>query len=208
MNPQIISQFFPELTPTQLNQFEQLGALYHDWNSKINLISRKDISQLYERHILHSLAIAKYISFKPGTQVLDIGTGGGFPSIPLAIYFPNVQFFALDSIAKKIMVVDAISKSINLQNITPVCLRAELFTGKVHFIISRATAPLPDLVRWSKGKILSQNLNAIPNGIICLKGGDLKEETAPLGKKVITEPVTNYLNSPYFESKSIVYLPQ
>lgn len=207
MNPQIISQFFPHLTPTQINQFEQLGALYNDWNSKINLISRKDIDHLYERHILHTLAIAKYISFKPGTQVLDIGTGGGFPSIPLAIFFPQVHFFALDSIAKKIMVVDAIAKSINLKNITPLCLRAELFSGKVHFIISRATAPLPNLVRWGKNKILSQNLNAIPNGIICLKGGDLTEEVSPYGKKVITEPVTNYLKSAYFEGKSIVYLP-
>lgn len=207
MNPQIILHFFPHLTPTQKNQFEQLGVLYTDWNSKINLISRKDIDQLYERHVLHSLAIAKYISFKPGTQVLDIGTGGGFPSIPLAIFFPEVHFFALDSISKKIMVVDVISKSINLKNITPLCLRAELFTGKVHFIISRATAPLPDLVKWGRNKILSQNLNVIPNGIICLKGGDLTAETSPYGKKVITEPVTNYINSAYYEGKSIVYIP-
>lgn len=207
MNPQIVFDFFPDINPIQKKQFEQLGLLYREWNSKINLISRKDIDYLYERHILHSLAIAKYISFKPGTKILDIGTGGGFPSVPLAIYFPHVHFFALDSITKKIMAVDAISKDTGLTNITSICLRAELFTQQVDFVVSRATAPLSDLVKWSKGKVLSKNKNAIPNGIICLKGGDLKEEMLPFGKKVIIEPVTNYINSVQFESKSIVFMP-
>jgi 16S rRNA (guanine527-N7)-methyltransferase len=207
VNPQLLFDLFPELTPIQKNQFEQLGHLYADWNSKINLISRKDIDLLYERHIIHSLAIAKFISFQNGTSVLDIGTGGGFPAIPLAIFFPETKFFAVDSIAKKIKVVAAIAESLELTNIEPICIRAEQFTGKVDFVVSRATAHLPDLVKWSAGKILKEQKNAIPNGIICLKGGDLTEETAPYRKKVHIESVTDYLKMADFESKYVVYLP-
>lgn len=207
MNPQLIFDFFPGLTSIQKNQFEQLGHLYVDWNSKINLISRKDIDLLYERHILHSLAIAKFISFQTGTTVLDIGTGGGFPAIPLAIFFPETKFFAVDSVAKKIKVVASIAESLELLNLETICIRAEQFTAKVDFVVSRATASLPDLVKWSTEKISKAQQNAIPNGIICLKGGDLTEETALYRKKVHIEPVTDYLNLPDFESKYIVYLP-
>lgn len=206
MNPQIVFDFFPEITNIQKIQFEKLGSVYSDWNSKINLVSRKDIGLLYENHVLHSLAIAKFINFSSNTILLDIGTGGGFPAVPLAIYFPHVKIYALDSIAKKIMAVNDISKQLGLKNLEPVCQRAEQFSSKVDFIVSRATAPFPDLVKWSKNKILVTQNNSIANGIICLKGGNLKNEVASFGKRVITEPVINYINVPYFESKSIVYM--
>ncbi|MBL7914073.1 MAG: 16S rRNA (guanine(527)-N(7))-methyltransferase RsmG [Bacteroidia bacterium] len=202
----LIDKYFPNLTPKARQQLINLGPLYEEWNAKVNLISRNDISHLYERHLLHSLAIAKFISFKPGAQVLDIGTGGGFPGIPLAIMFPETSFTLVDSIGKKIRVVEDVIQRLELSNAKAICERAENITGQFDYVVSRATAPLHDLYKWSRLKIARKQQHAMPNGIICLKGGDLDEELQPF--KGLTEilPVSNYFSEDFFLTKKIVFL--
>lgn len=203
----IVFKYFNDLSSVQKEQMEQLGALYADWNSKINLISRKEIELLYPKHILHSLAIAKFISFNKDAVVMDVGTGGGFPAVPLAIVFPETKFIAVDSVGKKINVVKAIAESLQLKNLEAINARAESLDRKVDFVVSRATAPLADLFTWTLKNISPKNNHSIPNGIICLKGGDLTEELKPFIKNVHTEPVTSFIPEPVFEEKFIVFLP-
>ena len=202
----IIEKYFPALTATQKSSFEKLGELYADWNSKVNLISRTDIEHLYERHVLHSLAIAKFIKFSQGTKIMDLGTGGGFPAIPLSILFPEVSFTLVDSIAKKIKVVSAIISELNLTNASAVCSRAEELKGSYDYVVSRATAPLSDLYKWSRLQINTRQQNAIPNGIICLKGGDLTKELQPFKGRVEVVPLTSIFSEPFFETKQLVFL--
>ncbi len=204
---ELIEKYFPQLTSKQKEQFEALPDLYKEWNEKINVISRKDIDNLILHHVLHSLAIAKFISFNKDASVLDIGTGGGFPGIPLAIFFPETNFTLADSIGKKIKVVSAISNSLELKNVVSLNERAENVNGKFDFIVSRATAPLSDLYNWSKSKYRQQNLHPIYNGIVCLKGGDLTEETKPFGVNALLIPVNQYFKEEYFIGKSLLYLP-
>ena len=175
---EFILKYFPELTEVQISQFQQLEALYHDWNSKINVISRKDIDQLYVKHVLHSLAIAKIQKFEPGSYVLDVGTGGGFPGIPLAILFPETRFYLIDVILKKINVVKAVAESLELKNVKAEQIRAENVKGDFDFIVSRAVTNMPDFVSWIKDKIKKQQKHELKNGILYLKGGDLTEELA------------------------------
>ena len=171
-----IQKFFPNLSEIQIKQFTDLNDLYLEWNEKINVISRKDIDELYTNHVLHSLAIAKVLSFEDGSKVLDVGTGGGFPGIPLAILFPNVEFHLVDSIQKKILVVNEIAQALNLKNVKAEAKRAENLNSKYDFIVSRAVTQMPKFVDWVKNKILKKHINSLPNGILYLKGGDLKEE--------------------------------
>lgn len=203
----IIETYFPNLTGKQKEQFEQLQFLYTDWNEKINVISRKDIDNLYLHHVLHSIAIAKYIHFTDGTKVMDVGTGGGFPGIPLAILFPKVDFLLLDSIGKKIKVAENIANTIGLENVEVIHSRVENEKRKFHFIVSRAVMPLPDLVKLSRKNISKDQINSIPNGIICLKGGNLTAETEPFKKIAEQVPLTNYFKEPFFETKKLVYIP-
>jgi 16S rRNA (guanine527-N7)-methyltransferase len=203
----LIKKYFPGLNELQLHQFEKLPALYKEWNEKINVISRKDIDNITLHHILHSLAIAKFILFQPGTEILDIGTGGGFPGIPLAIFFPECKFTLVDSIGKKIKVVDEISKNIGLKNVTAIQSRAEEVKFQFDFVVSRATAPLDDLVRWSKGKMKLKRQNDLKNGLICLKGGDLDEEIRYFVKKVSISPLNDFFSEDFFKTKKLVYLP-
>ena len=184
-----------------------LQDLYIDWNDKINVISRKDIDNLYLHHVLHSIAIAKYIHFTPGSKVMDVGTGGGFPGIPLAILFPEVEFLLLDSIGKKIKVAENIAKEIGLTNVEVIHSRVENEKRIFHFVVSRAVMPLPDLVKLSKKNISKDQINSIPNGIICLKGGDLTAETEPFKKIADQVTLTNYFKEPFFETKKLVYIP-
>ncbi len=204
---EIIHKYFPDLTDEQITQFEALQQLYEEWNSKINVISRKDIDYLYERHILHSLAIAKIIEFKPGTQILDIGTGGGFPGIPLAILFPDSNFHLVDSIAKKIKVVNAIAQAINLKNTRAEQIRAEKLKTKYDFVISRAVTSLPVFFNWVKNKIINHSKNELQNGIIYLKGGDLNEEIKKFKPAIKVFSIDQHFDEPFFETKKIVYLP-
>ncbi len=190
----------------QISQFEKLRALYTDWNTKINVISRKDIDELYIRHVLHSLAIARFIHFTPGTKILDIGTGGGFPGIPLAIYFPECQFMLCDSIAKKIKVVDEVSAALGLKNCSTCIGRAEQINYKADFIVSRAVASISQLITWTKTKLERQQKNNIGNGWIFLKGGDLIEEASDSGKNFQILPLQTWFDDPFFESKRIVYI--
>lgn len=203
----IIETYFPNLTEQQKKQLEQLQYLYTDWNDKINVISRKDIGNLYLHHVLHSIAIAKYIHFTSGSMVMDVGTGGGFPGIPLAILFPEVEFLLLDSIGKKIKVADNIAETIGLNNVEVIHSRVENEKRKFHFIVSRAVMPLPNLVWLSRKNISKDQINSIPNGIICLKGGDLTSEIEPFKKIADQVPLTNYFNEPFFETKKLVYIP-
>ena len=204
----LIEKYFPHLTDIQLRQFEALDALYHDWNAKINVISRKDIDNLYEHHVLHSLAIAKAICFRPGTRVLDFGTGGGFPGIPLAILFPEVEFKLIDGTGKKIRVAQEVSSAIGLTNCHPEHLRGEDEKGKYDFIVSRAVMPLPDLVKIVRKNIAKEHRNALPNGILCLKGGDLQAETQPFHQIVQTTDISTFFTELWFkERKFIIYLP-
>ena len=201
----IIGKYF-KLTDSQAEQFAQLDVLYRDWNSKINVISRKDIDNLYEHHVLHSLAIAKFLPFQPGTTILDVGTGGGFPGIPLAILFPECQFLLIDSIGKKIKVASEIAKALGLTNVVCKQERAEEEKQKFDFIVSRAVMPMPDLVKLVRKNISPTHCNAIPNGLIVLKGGDLKEELRPFKEAEII-PCTQWFKGEWFNTKQVIYLP-
>ena len=203
----LIEKYFPNLTDVQRQQFQALDALYRDWNAKINVISRKDIDNLYEHHVLHSLAIAKAINFRPGTQVLDFGTGGGFPGVPLAILFPEVEFKLIDGTGKKIRVAQEVSNAIGLTNCHPEHLRGEDEKGKYDFIVSRAVMPLPDLVKIVRKNIAKPQRNALPNGIFCLKGGNLQAETQPFRKIVQTTDISTLFSETWFKEKYIIYLP-
>ena len=202
-----ILHYFPDLTARQQEQLEALDALYHDWNAKINVISRKDIDQLYEHHVLHSLAIAKTIRFRPGTRILDFGTGGGFPGIPLAILFPDCEFKLIDGTGKKIRVAQEISQAIGLTNCHPEHLRGEDEKDKYDFVVSRAVMPLPDLVKIVRKNIASNQRNALPNGIICLKGGDLQAETQPFRNIVETTDISTFFAEDWYKGKYVIYLP-
>ena len=202
----IISEYF-KLTERQAEQFAQLDALYRDWNSKINVISRKDIDNLYEHHVLHSLAIAKWLPFQPGTTILDVGTGGGFPGIPLAILFPECQFTLIDSIGKKIKVATEVASALGLTNVVCKQERAEEEKAKFDFVVSRAVMPLPDLVKLVRKNISTRHHNAVPNGIIVLKGGDLKAELAAYTKTAELTPCSSYFPGEWFDTKYVIYLP-
>jgi 16S rRNA (guanine527-N7)-methyltransferase len=203
---ELLRSYFPDLTDKQIRQFEMLFPLYQEWNSQINVISRKDIDELYLRHVLHSLAIARFHSFKAGSKILDIGTGGGFPGIPLAIYFPDCQFTLCDSIAKKIKVVDGVVEALGLKNVTTHVGRVEKVDDKFDFIVSRAVAPLVELVTWTKSKLSRDNKNSIKNGWICLKGGDLVEEASATGKDFQLLPLQTWFEEEFFLTKRIVYV--
>jgi len=203
---QIIQKYFPDLTEQQKKLFGQLETLYADWNAQINVISRKDFSEFYERHVLHSLAIAKFIRFTPGTKILDVGTGGGFPGIPLAICFPAVKFHLVDSIGKKIKVVNAVIHSLELTNVTAEQIRAEQIKEKYDFVVSRAVTQLPEFVSWVRKNISSKHINAIPNGIIYLKGGDLTDELKPLKKHAFVQDINDYFEEDFFNTKKVVHL--
>jgi 16S rRNA (guanine527-N7)-methyltransferase len=202
---EILKQF-PNLTENQLLQFQKLEALYHDWNAKINVISRKDIDELYTKHVLHSLAIAKIQPFNPGTYILDVGTGGGFPGIPLAILFPETRFYLIDVIAKKIKVVQAVVDGLQLQNVKAEQLRAENAKGDYDFIISRAVTNMPDFVSWIKDKIKKQNKHELKNGILYLKGGDLTEELKDF-PSATEYNIADFFSHEFFETKKVVHLP-
>lgn len=202
----IISDYF-KLSDRQAEQFAQLDALYRDWNSKINVISRKDIDNLYEHHVLHSLAIAKWIPFQPDTTILDVGTGGGFPGIPLAIMFPQCQFVLVDSIGKKIKVASEVAKALGLTNVVCKQERVEEEKEKFDFVVSRAVMPLPDLVKLVRKNISNKHRNAIPNGLIVLKGGDLQAEVAPYIKTAEIAPCSRWFRGEWFETKQLIYLP-
>jgi 16S rRNA (guanine527-N7)-methyltransferase len=202
---QIIQTYFPDLTPVQKDQFERLFELYADWNSKINVISRKDIDLIYEHHVLHSLGIAKIIPFRKGTRVLDVGTGGGFPGIPLAILFPETEFLLVDSIGKKIKVVQEVSAGLGLQNVRAIQKRAEEIDEKFDFIVSRAVTAFPEFYYWVRRKTFPLNKNQLPNGILYLKGGDLSEELKDFPKAKIYE-LKDYFKEEFFETKKLVYL--
>lgn len=197
---------FPNLIDVQIRQFEQLFDLYQDWNSKINVISRKDIDELYTKHVLHSLGIAKIMQFKPNTNVMDVGTGGGFPAIPLAILFPETNFYAIDVIAKKIKVVNEVAKALDLKNLKAEQKRAELVTEKFDFVVSRAVTNMPDFVTWVKGKTKKQSIHDLDNGILYLKGGDLTEELKDFPKATLYN-LSDFFEDEFFETKKVVHLP-
>ena len=201
-----ILKYFPNLTDLQIEQFQKLDFLYHDWNEKINVISRKDIDSLYTKHILHSLGIAKIMKFEPGTTVLDVGTGGGFPGIPLAILFPETRFYLIDVIAKKIRVVQGVAEALELKNVKAEQKRAELVKGDFDFIVSRAVTNMPDFVSWIKDKIKKQNKHTLKNGILYLKGGDLSEELKDFPNATLYD-LADYFEDEFFETKKVVHLP-
>lgn len=203
---QQIRQYFIELSDEQVSQFEQLKSLYSDWNDKINVISRKDIDALYTRHVLHSLAIAKVQSFKAESRILDVGTGGGFPGIPLAILFPEVAFTLVDSIAKKIKVVNEVASALDLKNVTALATRAEQVEGHFDFVVSRAVTKMDRFVPWVKNKVSKKQNHELPNGILYLKGGDLSEELA-VYRNVKVYPIQEFFSDPFFETKAVVHLP-
>jgi 16S rRNA (guanine527-N7)-methyltransferase len=205
---QLIQKYFKNLTEDQISKFDQLYDLYSFWNAQINVISRKDIDELYERHILHSLGIAKFCSFKPGEKILDVGTGGGFPGIPLAILFPDTHFHLVDSIGKKIKVVLEVAAGLGLENVQATHSRAEQITDKYDFVISRAVTKLADFYPWVRGKFNKDSKNAIANGILYLKGGDLAEEIKESKLKAELYPLSDYFEEDFFETKFVVYIPQ
>jgi 16S rRNA (guanine527-N7)-methyltransferase len=202
----LIRKYFPDLTPEQFLQFEKLDELYRFWNEQINVISRKDIDQLYEHHVLHSLAIARIIKFAPGTRILDVGTGGGFPGIPLAIMFPECQFMLVDSIGKKIKVVEAVAQGLGLANVIAKQERAENLGIKFHFIVSRAVTTFPEFWKWINTSFSDEQFNVLPNGVFYLKGGDLKQELAGFQQSKIHQ-ISDFFVEEFFETKSVVYCP-
>lgn len=204
MSVELIQKYFPNLTEKQIEQFIKLDELYKEWNEKINVISRKDMDSLYEKHILHSMGIAKVMAFSDRTKVLDIGTGGGFPGIPLAILFPEVHFTLVDSIGKKITVVKEVSEGIGLKNITAIHSRAEDIKGQFHFVVSRAVTQMPVFLRWLRGKFDKEQFNPKHNGVLYLKGGDLAEELAGLKSEIFN--LKDYFEGEFFETKKVVYL--
>ncbi len=201
-----ILNYFPQLTPEQTAQFAALNDLYHDWNAKINVISRKDIDNLYEHHVLHSLGIAKIINFKPDTSIMDLGTGGGFPGIPLAILFPDCRFHLVDSIGKKIKVCTEVANAIGLKNVTFRHCRAEEEKTTFDFVVSRAVMPLNDLIKIIRKNIKKEQHNALPNGLICLKGGELDKEIMPVKHKAFVTPLSDFFKEEFFETKKVVYV--
>lgn len=201
----IILKYFPDLTPLQIERFSLLKSLYEEWNQKINVISRKDIESLYERHVLHSLGIAKYTQFASGTAILDVGTGGGFPGIPLAILYPNCNFTLVDSIGKKITVVNGVAESLGLSNVVGKHTRVQDLSDKYDFVVSRAVTAFPDFVKMVQARISTNQKNSISNGILYLKGGDFDEEIAPYSKRVIVTDLTSYFEEPFFETKKIIH---
>jgi 16S rRNA (guanine527-N7)-methyltransferase len=203
---ELINKYFPNITEEQRQRFAALDALYRDWNSKINVISRKDIDNLYEHHILHSLGIAQVIKFKPGTRVMDLGTGGGFPGIPLAIMFPDVHFHLVDSIGKKIRVCDEVRTALGLTNVTTEWTRGENLKDKYDFVVSRAVMPLTDLVKLVRKNISPKAQNAMPNGLICLKGGELEHEVLPMKTHTLITSLSDYFEEEFFETKKVVYV--
>ena len=203
----IITKYFTDITDVQRRQFEALYDLYQDWNSKINVISRKDIDNLYEHHVLHSLAIAKTIRFKDGTEILDFGTGGGFPGIPLSILFPNCRFHLIDGTGKKIRVATEGANAIGLKNCTPEHKRGEEEKGKYDFVVSRAVMPLPDLERIVRKNISNKQRNSMPNGIICLKGGNVEAEIQPFRKYAEVTDISQWFDEEWFKEKYVIYLP-
>lgn len=206
MNMDVLLKYFPNLTPIQQKQFALLGDLYQEWNEQINVISRKDIEELYIRHVLHSLGIAKVIDFKPGTSILDVGTGGGFPGIPLAILFPDCNFYLIDSIGKKIKVVNAVAEALGLDNVEAEQKRAENVKFDFDFIVSRAVTSLVKFNTWVQGKFAKNSFNDIPNGLLYLKGGDLEQELKEAGRPFKTYDLSNYFEEEFFETKKVVYL--
>ncbi len=202
----LILTYFPNLTETQQRQFVQLEALYKDWNAKINVVSRKDIDELYLRHVLHSLGIAKVVSFQPKSKILDVGTGGGFPGIPLAILFPECKFHLVDSIGKKLKVVEGVVESLGLKNVKTTHGRAEIVKGEFDFIVSRAVTAMPEFVSWVKGKIAKKQQHDIKNGILYLKGGDLTEELQVFRTTTIYN-LSDYFKEEFFDTKKVVHLP-
>ena len=205
---QVILDHFPHLTPEQQAQFAQLDELYRLWNARINVISRKDIDNLYTHHVLHSLAIAKFVEFEPDTQIVDLGTGGGFPGIPLAILFPEVSFTLIDGTRKKISVVEAVAEGLGLSNVRPLAVRAEEHKGQYDFVVTRAVAEMSMLARWSAHLVQhKRQLHALPNGLIALKGGQVKQEVKGLPRKmaVETEPISTWFKDPWFEEKYVVW---
>ncbi|MEO9891538.1 16S rRNA (guanine(527)-N(7))-methyltransferase RsmG [Aurantibacter sp.] len=207
MKTSLVYKYFPNLTEEQRQQFELLETLYQDWNQKINVVSRKDIDELYLRHVLHSLAIAKFQEFNKGALVLDVGTGGGFPGIPLAILFPEVKFTLVDSIGKKIKVVEEVVSGLNLTNVTPLNSRVEEIKGQFDFIVSRAVAAMPTFTHWVKGKIKKESTHERRNGILYLKGGDLTEELKDYKAAQIID-LNDFFDEDFYETKKLVYLPQ
>lgn len=202
----IILKYFPNLTEMQKQQFAALYDLYTDWNSKINVISRKDITNLYEHHVLHSLGIAKIIQFRPGTEIMDLGTGGGFPGIPLAILFPDTHFHLVDSIGKKVKVATEIAQAIGLKNVTTRHCRAEEEKQQFDFVVSRAVMPLTDLLKIIRKNIRKEQHNALPNGLICLKGGELDREVMPVKHQTLIYDLKDYFEEEFFETKKVVYV--
>jgi 16S rRNA (guanine527-N7)-methyltransferase len=202
----IILKYFPDLTEEQTELYGRLENLYYYWNDKINVISRKDIKRFYERHVLHSLSIAKFIRFVPGTKILDVGTGGGFPGIPLAIYFPEVYFYLIDSTGKKIKVVNAVLNDLRIRNISAWQIRAEQLNEKYDFVVSRAVTNLTKFVPWVRNNISSKQRNALPNGILYLKGGDIEREISSFRKYVVIENLSQYFSEEYFVTKKLVYI--
>jgi len=203
---ELITKYFPELSETQIRQFQQLEALYKDWNSKINVISRKDIDELYLRHVLHSLGIAKVISFQPKSKTMDVGTGGGFPGIPLAIMFPESKFHLVDSIAKKLKVVEGVAQSLGLKNVRTTHGRAETIKDEFDFIVSRAVTTMPTFVSWVKQKVSKEQNHPLKNGILYLKGGDLTDELQVYRNTTIYD-LSDYFEEDFFETKKVVHLP-
>lgn len=204
---QKILKYFPLLLPEQITRFEMMDTLYRNWNEKINLISRKDIDSLYEKHILYSLAIAKIISFRPGTRILDVGTGGGFPGIPLAVLFPDCQFVLVDSTGKKIKVVQAVAETLGLKNVTAIHTRVEEVKDEFDFVVSRAVTAFPAFVELVKKNVSRNPKNSLPNGIIYLKGGEFQEELNVFKRMVEVTGISGFFDEPFFETKKIVYLP-
>ena len=202
---ELIQRYFPALTPEQVEQYRMMDELYHDWNSKINVISRKDIDNLYEHHVLHSLGIAEIINFRDGTRIMDLGTGGGFPGIPLAIMYPQVHFHLVDSVGKKIRVCQEVINALGLKNVTTQWARTEEVKDKFHFVVSRAVMPLTDLIRIIRKNLSTEQFNALPNGIICLKGGELEHEVLPMKRSTIITPLSDFFTEEYFQTKKVVY---